>query len=235
MLMFNLKWNLNICFKDTGGKVCGGKYNCRTVLYSGTHEVNTWSEMFFYRPCFSPTYLFWDLESYFRQWTWRIMWLIAGSCQRPWQSFSGEKAPVGFSSLTENSTMNLCALIIKQISHTCSEKVKTTKETSGCQKQHLELWGLLIHHSARKQRCYFFPRLLTYIPPLLSCTIKRLIPLCPLQHLPRRRLCNVQWPGCSTANWRRCQIGCNSWNVEQNTSFLLKPELWSRGEQIDPP
>lgn len=33
------------------------------------------------------------------------MWLIVGLCQCPSQSFSGKKAPVSFSSLTENSTI----------------------------------------------------------------------------------------------------------------------------------
>lgn len=33
------------------------------------------------------------------------MRLMVGFCQWPWQGFSGEKAPVGFSSLTENSAL----------------------------------------------------------------------------------------------------------------------------------
>lgn len=38
------------------------------------------------------------------------MWLMVGLCQCPWQSFSSEKAPVGSSSLTENSTMRPSAI-----------------------------------------------------------------------------------------------------------------------------
>jgi len=39
------------------------------------------------------------------------MRLIPGLCQYPCQSFSGDKAPMGFSSLTENSTMKPSAIL----------------------------------------------------------------------------------------------------------------------------
>lgn len=75
---------------------------------------------------------------------------------------------------------------------------------------------------------FFFPRLLTYFPPLLSCAVEILVYLCPLLYLPGRGLCNNLGAVQLTENGGK-QVGFYSWNLKQSISSPLKPELLSFG------
>lgn len=70
------------------------------------------------------------------------MWLIAELCQCPRLNFPGDKASVGFSSLTENPTMKPRAIHHQTDFSHLFGKGKNHQGTIWCQKQHLELWGL---------------------------------------------------------------------------------------------